>query len=294
MTTPFQPPVSPYLAPFDGSFEIADFPCRDAEGPDKDEARKRLRDARERIVDAQRRLYAQDDWAVLLVFQAMDAAGKDSTIRRVLSGVNPAGCHVRSFKKPSSLELGHDFLWRHACALPSRGQIGVFNRSHYEEVLVVRVHPGILDYQKLPFRPDNTEAIWSQRLESITDHERHLARNGTVVLKFFLNVSREEQRERFLARLETPRKRWKFEPNDVRERAHWGDYQAAYEAAIRATSKAWAPWYAIPADNKPAMRCHVAEIVADALDSLDLSYPQTGASDQVVHDEMHEALLAED
>lgn len=292
MTTPFQAPASDYLAPFYGSFQIGDFPCRDDASPGKGEARERLDAARERIVDAQRRLYAQDTWSVLLVFQAMDAAGKDSTIRHVLSGVNPAGCQVSSFKKPSTKELGHDFLWRHACALPSRGQIGVFNRSHYEEVLVVRVHPKILGYQKLPFETD-LDDIWPQRLESINDHERHLARNGTAILKFFLNVSHKEQRERFLARLETPHKRWKFEPGDVRERAHWDAYQRAYDEAIRETSKPWAPWYAIPADSKPAMRCHVAEIVADALDSLELRYPQTGASDQAVHDELHQALLAE-
>ena len=293
MTTPFQPPASPYLTPFDGRFRLADFPTSDDTSPPSKVAKEWLRNAVERIEDAQRRLFAQNNFAVLLVFQAMDAAGKDSTIRRVLSGVNPAGCHVTSFKKPTSNELDHDFLWRHTRALPTRGQIGVFNRSHYEEVLVVRVHPGILDGQRLPFRPDEAEAIWQQRLESIVEYERHLARNGTVILKFFLNVSREEQRQRFLSRLETPHKRWKFEPNDVAQRRYWDDYQRAYEQAIAATSKPWAPWYAIPADDKPAMRCHVAELVATALESLSLEFPSTGASDQAIHDEMYEALLNE-
>lgn len=289
MTTPFNPPESPHLADTEGGFRLADHATALAEGPDKKTAKRQLEDAVERIADEQRKLYAQNDWALLLVFQAMDAAGKDSTIRNVLSGVNPAGCAVTSFKRPSSRELNHDFLWRTTQALPQRGRIGVFNRSHYEEVLVVRVHPGILDHQRLPFRPEESE-LWADRMMSIRDHERHLARNGTAILKFFLNVSREEQRQRFLARLEQPHKRWKFEANDVRERAYWDAYMDAYESAIRETSRAWAPWYAIPADNKPVMRYLVAELIADALESLKLDYPSTGASDQALHDELHEQL----
>ena len=294
MTTPFQAPDSPYIAPFDGSFRLADYPTREPDAPTKNAARLRLRNTVDFIADEQRKLYAQNQWSVLLVFQAMDAAGKDSTIRNVLSGVNPAGCRVKSFKKPNSLELDHDFLWRHVRELPSRGKIGVFNRSHYEEVLIVRVHPGILDSQRLPFRPDDLDTLWQQRLESIVEHERHLARNGTVILKFFLNVSREEQRQRFLSRLETPHKRWKFEPGDVEQRKYWDQYQEAYEAAIAATSRPWAPWYAIPADSKSVMRCRVAEIVARALESLALDYPKTGGADRALHDQMHEALLNED
>lgn len=292
MNPPFTPPDSPYLAIGSDQFKLADFPTAEQAGLKSKAAKRRLEDAVERIADAQRRLYAQNTWALLLVFQAMDAAGKDSTIRHVLSGVNPAGCTVTSFKRPSSRELNHDFLWRTSVALPERGRIGVHNRSHYEEVLVVRVHPEILDRQRLPFRPA-LEQVWSDRMTSIRDYEQHLARNGVAILKFFLNVSREEQRQRFLARLEEPHKRWKFEANDVRERAHWDHYMAAYQAAIRETSRPWAPWYVIPADDKPVMRCRVAELIADALDSLDLRFPVTGASDQTVHDELYEQLLNE-
>jgi len=209
---------------------------------------------------------------VLLIFQAMDAAGKDSTIRAVMRGINPAGCQVFSFKKPSGYELDHDFLWRTSTRLPERGRIGIFNRSQYEEVLVVRVHPGILDSQKLPWKI-NPETIWDERLESIRDQERHLARNGTVILKFWLNVSRAEQKARFLSRLQEPKKHWKFEYGDIRERGYWDDYMSAYEAAVNATSRPWAPWYVIPADNKKYMRATVASIVVDALSGLALTYP---------------------
>ncbi|MEO1523915.1 MAG: PPK2 family polyphosphate kinase [Planctomycetota bacterium] len=292
MTTPFTPPESPHLANTDGRFQLSDHVTSLDEAPGKKTAKRRLEDAVERIADEQRKLYAQNNWALLLVFQAMDAAGKDSTIRNVLSGVNPAGCSVTSFKRPSSRELNHDFLWRTTQALLQRGMIGVFNRSHYEEVLVVRVHPEILDHQRLPFRPVEKQ-LWPERMASIRDHEQHLARNGTAILKFFLNVSREEQRQRFLARLEQPHKRWKFEANDVRERGYWDSYMDAYEAAIRETSRPWAPWYSIPADNKPVMRYLVAELIADALESLSLNYPSTGASDQALHDELHERLKNE-
>jgi len=210
---------------------------------------------------------------VLLVFQAMDAAGKDSTIRAVMSGVDPAGCQVFSFKQPNSEELDHDFLWRTAKSLPQRGRIGIFNRSYYEEVLVVRVHPEYLANQKLPHRVALDE-LWQQRYESIRDHEQHLARNGTVVLKFWLNVSHEEQRNRFLSRLEEPEKNWKFSTSDVEESRRWNDYMNAYEHALNATSRPWAPWYAIPADDKPYARLQVAKIIVESLKSLDLQYPE--------------------
>ncbi|MEO8347801.1 MAG: polyphosphate kinase 2 family protein, partial [Acidobacteriota bacterium] len=222
------------------------------------------------------RLYAQDRWSVLLVFQAMDAAGKDGTIKHVMSGINPQGCQVFSFKAPSHRELDHDFLWRHACDLPERGRIGIFNRSHYEEVLVVRVHPKILAGQHLPPALVGKD-IWRKRYESINDFERHLAVNGTRILKFFLNVSKEEQRKRFLERLNDPEKHWKFAMGDVLERDHWNDYMRAYEDALSATSTEWAPWYAVPADHKWFTRLVVAQVVVAALEKLDLKYPKVDA-----------------
>ncbi len=286
----FEARPSPWLVPYDGSFRVADAPTRIEDG--KGSAKKRLRDEVDELAKLQRVLYAQDRYSVLLVFQAMDAAGKDGTIRAVLSGVNPAGCQVFTFKKPSSTELDHDFLWRTSRVLPERGRIGVFNRSQYEEVLVVRVHPGILDGQQLP-GPIDMHSIWDERLESIADQEKHLARNGTVIMKFWLNVSREEQRQRFLARLNEEDKNWKFEPHDVRERAHWDDYMAAYEAALNATSRPWAPWYAIPADDKKEMRVAVARIIVENLRSLDLHYPVAGAAEASTFEQMKSMLESE-
>lgn len=222
----------------------------------------------------QRQLHADNRHTVLLVFQAMDAAGKDSTIRAVLSGIDPAGCQVTAFKRPSETELDHDFLWRTALALPERGRIGVFNRSWYEEVLAVRVNPGYLDAQRLPWRPKSPEKLWKERYESIRDYEKHLARNGVVILKFWLNVSKEEQRQRLLARLDEPEKNWKFESGDLTTRAQWDDYMRAYETALRETSRPWAPWYAIPADSKPWMRLAVARLIVENLRRLDLRWPQ--------------------
>ncbi|MEL7449385.1 MAG: PPK2 family polyphosphate kinase [Pseudomonadota bacterium] len=263
-------PDSPHRVPFDGTFRVADAATTPPSG--HADAKKQLKQNRKVIADLQRVLYAQDQISLLLVFQAMDAAGKDSTIRAVTSGVNPAGCQVFSFKKPSSRELDHDFLWRTASRLPERGRIGIFNRSYYEEVLVVRVHPEFLKYQRLPEQVV-TDNIWQERFESIAEHEKHLARNGTVVLKFWLNVSQREQHARFAARLDTPSKHWKFSKNDVKESRRWPDYMAAYEDAINATSTPWAPWYAIPADDKPYMRAAVSQIIRDTLESLDLKYP---------------------
>ena len=222
--------------------------------------------------ELQRILYAHDSHAVLLVFQAMDAAGKDSTIRAVLRGLDPTGFQVFSFKQPSKEEVDHDFLWRTARCLPERGRMGVFNRSYYEEVLVVRVHPQWLDAQRLP-EPAPEPMFWEERFDSIRDHELHLARNGTVVLKFWLNVSREEQCRRFLDRLDEPEKNWKFAIGDVEERASFDAYMSAYEEALRSTSRPWAPWYAIPADDKPAMRLAVATALRDSLRSLEMHWP---------------------
>jgi PPK2 family polyphosphate:nucleotide phosphotransferase len=225
------------------------------------------------LTDAQRRLWAHDRWAVLIVLQAMDAAGKDGVIRHVMSGVNPQGCRVENFKQPSAEELDHDFLWRCAKALPERGSITIFNRSYYEEVLVVRVHPELLDRQRLPDETRGT-ALWRSRYESINAFERHLSRNGTRVLKFFLHVSRDEQRRRFLARIADREKHWKFSAGDVAERARWDDYMAAYEDAIRATSTPWAPWHVIPADAKWGARVLVADVVTEAIAGLHRGFPK--------------------
>lgn len=236
-------------------------------------AEQMLEQNRSELAEAQDLLYADDRYSLLLVFQAMDAAGKDSTIKHVMSGVNPQGCNVTSFKKPSDEELDHDFLWRCNKALPPRGNIGIFNRSYYEEVLVTKVHPQILDNQRLPVTARG-KAFWQARYSDINAFERHLVRNGTVILKFFLNVSKAEQRNRFLARLDTPEKNWKFSAADIRERARWDDYQTAYQEAINATSTPWAPWWVIPADRKWAMRAAVSDIVTSTIKGLDLRYPE--------------------
>lgn len=240
---------------------------------EKEEAQAMLADSTRILAEQQDKLYAQDRWSVLCIFQAMDAAGKDGAIKHVFSGVNPQGCHVVSFKAPSATELDHDFLWRHVTALPQRGQIGIHNRSWYEEVLVVRVHQKILAAQKLPERLV-TKRIFDERLEDIAAYERYLARQGVVILKFFLNVSKEEQRKRFLERIEEPEKNWKFNAGDVAERAHWKAYQSAYEEAILATAAPHAPWFVVPADNKRFTRIIVADAIAEAMDSLDLRYPK--------------------
>ena len=229
------------------------------------------------LSEMQEKLYAQDKWALLLIFQAMDAAGKDGTIKHVMSGVNPQGCKVNSFKTPSNLELDHDFLWRTNIALPERGRIGIFNRSYYEETLVVRVHPEYLARQKLPERLVGKH-IWRERFEDINAFERHLTRNGVVIRKFFLHVSREEQKRRFLSRLEEPEKNWKFSGADAAEREHWDAYMHAYEETIRHTATEDAPWHVIPADNKWFTRLAVAETIIDTLKSLDLAFPKVDAA----------------
>ena len=239
----------------------------------KEEAADRLQQGIERLVALQEQLYAHDRWAVLLVFQAMDAAGKDSTIKHVMSGLNPQATEVFSFKRPSDEELDHDYLWRTVKALPERGRIGIFNRSYYEEVLVVRVHPEIIERQRLPVSLVTRE-IWHDRCEDIEALERHLARNGTIIRKFFLHMSREAQRKRLLERLDDPSKNWKFDAADLDERDRWADYMKAYERAISRTSTSDAPWFVVPADHRWFTRLAIAEIIIEALESLDLAFPK--------------------
>jgi PPK2 family polyphosphate:nucleotide phosphotransferase len=261
-------------------------------GLGKDGAQDLLKEGVKALSQWQEKLYADDRWSLLLIFQAMDAAGKDGAIEHVMSGVNPQGCMVTSFKQPSAQELDHDFLWRTTKALPERGRIGIFNRSYYEEVLVVRVHPKILDGQKLP-KGLVTDGIWKERYESIRDFERHMVRNGTAVLKFFLHVSREEQLQRFLDRIEEPAKRWKFSMGDVAERKLWDKYQESYEEAIRATATPHAPWYVVPADKKWFTRLVVARAIIDTLEKLKPEFPKVegAAFDELM--KVREALLAE-
>jgi PPK2 family polyphosphate:nucleotide phosphotransferase len=240
---------------------------------EKPKAQQALIAGVELLAKLQEKLYAQDRWAVLIIFQAMDAAGKDGAIDHVMSGVNPQGCEVSSFKAPSAEELDHDFLWRCAKRLPERGRIGIFNRSYYEETLVVRVHPNFLVNQKLP--PNiKTKDLWKRRFQDITNFERYLSHNGILILKFFLHVSKEEQRRRFLARIEDPAKNWKFSLNDVREREHWDEYMEAYEDTIRHTASKYAPWYVVPADNKWFTRLVVASSIVTNLDALNLDFPK--------------------
>jgi len=242
---------------------------------DKPRSKEALAMGIDALAELQEILYAQNRWAVLLIFQAMDAAGKDGTIKHVMSGVNPQGCQVFSFKSPSAQDLNHDYLWRCTTSLPERGRIGIFNRSYYEETLVVRVHRDILDRQRLP-QELVTKNIWKDRYKDIRHFERYLARNGVVIRKFFLHVSRKEQRKRFLERLQTPEKNWKFSANDIKEREFWDDYMQAYEELIRATATRHAPWYVVPADNKWFTRVIVGAAIVGALASLGLTYPKVG------------------
>jgi PPK2 family polyphosphate:nucleotide phosphotransferase len=269
--------VRPFRVVSGKGFQLKDFDPADTGGLqiDKLEAANLLQGGSEWLATEQDMLYAQDRWSLLLIFQAMDAAGKDGTIKHVMSGVNPQGCQVFSFKQPSAEDLDHDFLWRSVTRLPERGRIGIFNRSYYEEVLVVRVHKELLEPQKLP--PELvTERIWDERLADIARFEEYLSRQGVVVLKFFLNVSKEEQKKRFMSRLDRPDKHWKFSPSDVRERRYWHDYMHAYEAAIQATAAPHAPWFIVPADNKWFTRLVVAGAIVEAVDNLELHYPTVG------------------
>jgi PPK2 family polyphosphate:nucleotide phosphotransferase len=270
--------IKPYRVDHGRKFRMKDISPKDTHGiKSKDRAQDLLRKGIERLNALQDKLYAQDSWSVLLVFQAMDAAGKDGTIKHVMSGINPQGCQVYSFKAPSAEELDHDYLWRTARCIPERGRIGIFNRSYYEEVLVVKVHPEILKAQHLPASVVSKD-IWKERYEDIATFERYLGRNGVAVRKFFLHVSKEEQRQRFLDRLTIPEKNWKFSMADVKERNCWDDYQNAYEEAIQHTSTPQAPWYVVPADHKWFTRVVVAGAVIDALEELDLAYPKVDAT----------------
>lgn len=264
------------LVPFDGTFDVRAAATRPAKNGKKDDPWKEQLEAEVKALgEAQYRLFADGRFAVLLVFQALDAAGKDGTIRHVFSGVNPNGLNVASFKQPSREELAHDFLWRTSARLPERGHVTIFNRSYYEEVLVVRVHPEYLAAQRLPETP--SASFWEARLRAIADHERYLAEQGTVILKFWLNVSKAEQRERFLERIEEAEKHWKFNAGDLDEREHFDAYLDAYEHCLNATSRPWAPWYAIPADNKHFMRWQVAHLINEALESLGADFPKLDA-----------------
>jgi PPK2 family polyphosphate:nucleotide phosphotransferase len=244
------------------------------------------------LAAVQDRLYAANKWSILIILQAMDAAGKDSTIKHVMSGLNPQGCQVTSFKHPSAEELSHNFLWRYARAAPERGRIGIFNRSYYEEVLVVKVHPELVEAQRIPDAKVDDD-FWLERYADINAFERHLTRNGTVILKFFLHLSKDEQRKRFLKRLKDPGKQWKFSPDDLKERAFWSDYMQAFEDAISATSTKWAPWYIIPADHKWVSRALVARILTNAVESLDVRYPEMSKEQRAIIAEAKKQLEAE-
>ena len=275
--------IQPYVQPFritkGKDFRLKDYDPGDTRGLklDKGEASDLLQQGTEWLAEEQDMLYAQDRWSLLLVFQAMDAAGKDSTIKHVMSGVNPQGTQIFSFKQPSLEDLDHDFMWRYSRRVPERGKIGIFNRSYYEEVLVVRVHEQILKAQKIP-PPLVGANIWDERLADIARFEDYLGRQGVIVLKFFLNLSREEQRKRFLKRLDTPEKNWKFSASDVHERQYWHDYMQAYEAAIRATASKHAPWFVVPADKKWFTRLVVAAAIVEAVEQLDLTYPKVDST----------------
>jgi PPK2 family polyphosphate:nucleotide phosphotransferase len=274
--------IQKYVHPFritkGKGFRLKDFDPSDTRGLklDKGEAAELLQRGTEWLAEEQDILYAQNRWSLLLVFQAMDAGGKDSTIKHVMSGVNPQGCQVVSFKQPSSEDLDHDFMWRYSRCLPGRGRIGIFNRSYYEEVLVVRVHEEILKRQQLPL-PLVGKRIWDERLADIANFEDYLTRQGTIILKFFLNLSRKEQKKRFMERLDRPHKHWKFSASDVHERKFWGDYMHAFEEAIRATATEHAPWYVVPADNKWFTRLVVAAAIVESVEELDLAYPEVDA-----------------
>jgi PPK2 family polyphosphate:nucleotide phosphotransferase len=289
----FEPVENPYLVPFDGSFNLKKRETRPDEKISKKDNVKALEEQVEKLAKLQAKLYAQNSYSVILIFQALDAAGKDGTIRAVMTGVNPQGTQVYAFKQPTADELDHDFLWRVQRCLPERGRIGIFNRSHYEEVLVVRVHPEYLENQRLPRVPKNLDDLWEERFDSINEAERHWARNGAVVLKFFLNVSQKEQHKRFLERIVDPDHNCKFSAGDWEETQHWNDYQKAYEAALRETSKPWAPWYCIPADSKSYMRRVVAETIVDTLSQLDIHFPTVTAEQKEEMETVRRALEEE-
>ena len=283
-----------YLVPPHGNFDFTALSTAPVgKVDDRKSLKKQLKKEIAIIAELQHRLYAEDKHSILLVFQAMDAAGKDSTIRSVLTGLNPAGFQVFSFKQPSKEELDHDFLWRTHCKMPERGRIGVFNRSYYEEVLVIKVHPEYLAGQHIKIPEDGADEFWNDRYESINNAEKHLVKNGTTVLKFFLNVSKEEQKQRFLSRIEDKDKNWKFSHSDLGERALWDEYQQAYKDLLHETSTETAPWFAIPADNKPYMRLHVAKIVRKTLENMKPEYPSVSKKNLDRLSEAEKSLNAE-
>jgi PPK2 family polyphosphate:nucleotide phosphotransferase len=288
--------LKPFIAPFrfDGSakFHLKSHKTNEKGGLDKDKAEEILEANRKRLNDFQEKLYAQDRWSLLLILQGMDAAGKDSAIKSIFDGVNPQGCEVHSFKQPTPNELDHDFMWRSVIALPQRGRIGIFNRSYYEECLVTRVHPELLVKEKIPPKLI-TKGIWRERFEDISAFERYLTRNGTIILKFFLNVSKQEQRERFLERLDEPSKNWKFSMADITERALWNRYQAVYQDIVRHTSSAVAPWYVVPADHKWFARVVIGSAIVSALETLDLKFPKADKASLEEFKKVREALLEE-
>ena len=293
---PLADELKPYIAPFRydgaGEFHLKSHKTSEKGGLDKENATRIIEANRKRLNEFQEKLYAQDRWSLLLIFQGMDAAGKDSAIKSVFEGVNPQGCEVTSFKQPSTKELDHDFMWRSMIALPERGRIGIFNRSHYEECLVVRVHKELLAKQKIP-KPLVTKNIWRERFQDISAIERYLERNGIVILKFFLNVSQKEQRERFLERLEDPAKNWKFSLADIGERALWPRYMAAYQDMIRHTSTKHAPWIIVPADHKWFARVVIGSAIVAALDGLDLHFPKVDKAERGEFARVREALEGE-
>lgn len=284
---------SPYRVESGKGFKLRDFDPADTQGLDlQAEADDLLKDSVKRLSDMQQKLYAQDRWALLLIFQAMDAGGKDSAIRHVMSGVNPQGCQVYSFKQPSNEDLSHDYLWRAHNKVPERGRIGIFNRSYYEEVLVVRVHPELLEKQRIPSSLTGKQ-LWRERFDDIGSFEDYLSRNGIVIRKFFLNVSKQEQKQRFLKRLDQPNKNWKFSEDDVREREHWNDYMDAYEDMIRHTASRNAPWFVVPADHKWFTRLVVASVIVEALESLKLDFPKIDKAKQKELDAARKLLMQE-
>ena len=288
--------LEPFITPFrfdgSGTFHLKSHKTDEKGGLNKDRAETILEANRKRLSDFQEKLYAQNRWSLLLIFQGMDAAGKDSAIKHMFEGVNPQGCEVHSFKQPTSQELEHDFMWRCVIALPERGRIGIFNRSYYEECLVTRVHPDLLVKEKIPSRLV-TKNIWRERFEDISAVERYLARNGTVILKFFLNISKEEQRKRFLDRLDDPSKNWKFSMADVAERALWNRYQAVYQDIVRHTSTEVAPWHVVPADHKWFARVVIGSAIVSTLDTLNLRFPRADKASLQEFKQVRMALLEE-
>jgi PPK2 family polyphosphate:nucleotide phosphotransferase len=288
--------LKPFVAPFrfdgSGKFHLKAYKTDEKGGLNKDQAQEILDANRKRLNDFQEKLYAQNSWSVLLIFQGMDAAGKDSTIKHIFEDVNPQGCEVHSFKQPTSQELDHDFMWRCLIALPARGHIGIFNRSYYEECLVTRVHPELLKQERIPSKLI-TKNIWRERFEDIAAIERYLTRDGTVILKFFLNISKEEQRKRFLDRLDDPAKNWKFSMADITERALWPRYMAVYQDIVRHTSSALAPWYVVPADHKWFARLVIGSAIVSTLETLNLRFPRADKASLQEFEKVRKALLAE-